>query len=313
MPTVDTVTGPLQASQLGRVLMHEHVTLGTTGLRDNYPDLLVPRAEVEDICVAKLTRLKEAGVSTLVDHTTFDIGRDAELLARVSQRSGVQIVAATGVWITAPRWFQKRGADEIAALFIGDLTAGIGHTGIKAGIIKCALDKAGLEPALEQILRASARAHIATGGRISTHTWAAGRSGDIQQRIFAEEGADLGQVLIGHCGDTEDYGYLRGLLEKGSYIGMDRFGIQETLSDERRSAVVATLCRDGFAERMMLSQDANSWSDRDAGLAVSETRSNWHYHNVLDNILPMLRRMGVTDEQIDVMMCGNPRRFFGGA
>ncbi|WGF88101.1 phosphotriesterase family protein [Marinivivus vitaminiproducens] len=310
MVKVQLVTGPVEAQSLGRVLMHEHVALATVGLRENYPFLLSSRAEIVDRCVHRIGIVKAAGFDTIVDHTTFDLGRDPALLEEVSRRTGVNIVAATGIWISPPRWFQKRDADEIAQLFIGDLTTGIADTGIRAGVIKCALDRAGLMPAQEQILRAAARAHHATGAPISTHTWAEGRSGESQQRIFAEEGVDLGAVLIGHCGDTEDVGYLRRLLLKGSFIGMDRFGIEDYLSDERRAAVVAALCAEGFANQLMLSQDANSWSDRDLGLPIDPRRRHWHYLNLAERIIPMLRKLGVPSQQIDQMLIDNPRLLF---
>jgi phosphotriesterase-related protein len=105
------------------------------------------------------------------------------------------------------------------------ITQGIGTSGVKAAIIKCATDTAGVTPVIETILRASARAQKATGVPISTHTWAAGRTGLAQQAIFAQEGVDLRRVIIGHSGDSEDLDYLRGLMERGSTIGMDRFGL----------------------------------------------------------------------------------------
>ncbi len=312
MAQVITVTGPMDAADLGRVLSHEHVVLGTNGLRTNYPDLLPDLQEIEEICVEKLSRVKAEGWDTLIDHTTFDIGRDVALLKRISERSGVRIVAATGIWMLAPRWFQKRPADQMVPLFTGDIQDGVAHTGIRAGIIKCALDRAGLEKPLEQILRACARAHIQTGVPISTHTFAEGRSGDIQQDIFAEEGVDLKRVLIGHSGDTENLDYLRGLMERGSFIGMDRFGIESTLSDDRRCAVVAKLAAEGYAQQMMLSHDSNSWSDRDLGTTPDPARKHWHYFNMTARILPRLRELGVSDEQIDQMTGSNVQRLFGG-
>lgn len=310
MAMVQTVTGPVAPSELGRVLSHEHVTLGTLGLRENYPGLLPQREEIIDICVEKLSRLKSLGYDTLMDHTTFDIGRDAGLLAEVSRRSGLKIVAATGIWISPPRWFQKRDATEMVPLFVRDLSVGIAETGIRAGLIKCALDTAGMTPPLEQILRACARAQLRTRVPISTHTYAAGRSGEIQLDIFLEEGVAPSNILIGHSGDTEDLDYLRGLMDRGAFIGMDRFGIESTLSDKARAAVVAKLCSEGYSGQMLLSQDANSWSDRDIGLRREPARKNWHYFNLHENVLPRLRKLGVSEGQIGQLTGGNARALF---
>ena len=95
---------------------------------------------------------------------------------------------------------------------------------------------------------------------ISTHTHAASQQGLAQQHIFTEEGTDLSRVVIGHSGDTEDLAYLDALMAAGSYIGMDRFGIDSYLSLEQRVNVVASLCERGRADRMLLSQDASSTS-----------------------------------------------------
>src|SRR5262249_14357319 len=158
-------------------------------------------------------------------------------------------------------YFTTHAVDEVAALFVRDITQGIGAGGAKAAIIKCATDTAGVTPVIEKILRASARAQKATGVPISTHTWAAGRSGEAQQAIFAQEGVDLRRVIIGHSGDSEDLSYLRGLMERGSTIGMDRFGLENFLPSAKRVEVVARLCAEGYASRMVLSHDANCWSD----------------------------------------------------
>ena len=124
------------------------------------------------------------------------------------------------------------GPEIMTDMFVGDITEGIAGTGIKAAILKCATDEPGVTPGVERVLRAVAQAHRQTGVPISTHTHAATRRGLEQQRIFAEEGVDLSRVVIGHCGDTTDIGYLEELIGNGSYIGMDRFGL-DTLPDHR--------------------------------------------------------------------------------
>lgn len=305
MGIVQTVTGPVQAADLGVVLSHEHVQLNTLGLRETYPDATVPRREVVEICVATLTRLKQSGVDTLVDHTTFEVGRDMDLLKEASERSGLKIVASTGIIVQIPRWFHKHPVDDIAALFIKELRSGMEGSGLRTGIIKCALDKGGLPDPTERVLRACARAHVATGIPISTHSWAGGHTGDVLQTLFREEGVDLTKVVIGHCGDTEDLDYLRRLIAAGSYLGMDRFGCEDYLPDARRIAVVVQLCAEGFADRLMLSHDANCWSDRDINLPEDKLRANWNHFHLHKTILPALRAGGVTAEQVGLMTGGN--------
>lgn len=304
---ISTVTGPISPLDLGVTLMHEHVLVLSVGLREAYPQTF-PRARIVESCVEELTALRETGVRTLVDHSPYDLGRDVELLAEVSTASGVRIVCCTGVWTSPQRYFHERDPAEAAELFIGDVRDGIGGTGIRAGIIKCATEREGLTAPVERVLRACAIAHRATGVPISTHSNAQARTGELQQQVFAEEGVDLSRVIIGHSGDTEDLDYLRGLMGNGSVIGMDRFGVEEILTDDRRMEVVATLCAEGYATQILISQDANCWNDRTSAAELARRRPHHHHRHIMQDIVPGLQQRGVAEDQIQTMLVRNPRR-----
>jgi len=309
MTTVQTARGPVDTTQLGPTLMHEHVVTRSPGVQENWPHLW-DRNSILDIAERKLAELHRRGIRSLVDLTTVDLGRDIDLIAAVARRTQVHIVVATGVWWMPQRYFSAHGVDAVADLFIRDITQGIATSGVKAAIIKCATDTAGVTPVIDNVLRASARAQKATGVPISTHTWAAGRTGELQQAIFAQEGVDLSRVIIGHSGDSEDLGYLRGLMERGSTIGMDRFGLENFLPTSKRVEVVAKLCAEGYAAKMVLSHDANCWTDMLSEEGKRKTRPLWHYNHISDDILPALRKAGVSDDQIDQMLVHNPRAIF---
>src|SRR5262249_27767830 len=286
-----------------------HIVTRSPGVQENWPHLW-DRAAILTIAERKMTDLHARGIRTIVDLTTVDLGRDIDLILQVGRRSRVHVIVATGVgWMPQP-YFGAHGIDHVAELFVRDITQGIGTSGVKAAIIKCATDTAGVTPVIESVLRASARAQKATGVPISTHTWAAGRTGEAQQASFAQEGVDLRRVIIGHSGDSEDLGYLRGLMERGSTIGMDRFGLDNFLSTEKRVEVLARLCAEGYAGKMVLSHDANCWTDMLSEEAKRRTRPRWHYTHISDDILPALRKAGVTEDQIDQMLVRNPRAIF---
>jgi phosphotriesterase-related protein len=309
MTTVETALGPVPTSELGPTLMHEHIVTRSPGVHENWPHLF-DRPAILQLAERKLTDLHARGIRTLVDLTTVDLGRDIDLIVDVARRSRVHVIVATGVWWMPQRYFSSHGVDEVAALFVRDITQGIGTSGVKAAIIKCATDTAGVTPVIENILRASARAQTATGVPISTHTWAAGRSGEAQQAIFAQEGVDLRRVIIGHSGDSDDLGYLRGLMERGSTIGMDRFGLDNYLPTDKRVEVLARLCAEGYASRMVLSHDANCWTDMMSEEHKQRTRPRWRYTHISDDILPALRKAGVSEDHIDQMLVRNPRAIF---
>ncbi len=307
--TVETARGPIATAELGPTLMHEHIVTRSPGVQENWPHLW-DRNGILAIAEKKMADLASRGIRTIVDLTTVDLGRDINLIVDVAKRSKVNVIVATGVWWMPQRYFSGHGIDHVADLFVKDITEGIGGSGVKAAIIKCATDTAGVTPVIENILRASARAQKKTGVPISTHTWAAGRVGETQQAIFAQEGVDLRRVIIGHSGDSDDLKYLRGLMERGSTIGMDRFGLDNFLPTEKRVEVLARLCAEGYAPKMVLSHDANCWTDMLSEEAKKRTRPHWHYTHISDDILPALRKAGVTDDQIDQMLVRNPRAIF---
>src|SRR5438477_12290097 len=309
MATVETALGPVSTTELGPTLMHEHVVTRSPGVQENWPHLW-DRNAILALAEQKMADLYRRGIRALVDLTTVDLGRDIDLIVGVARRSRVHVIVATGVWWMPQRYFSAHGVDAVAELFIRDITQGIGTSGVKAAIIKCATDTAGVTPVIENILRASARAQQATGVPISTHTWAAGRSGEAQQAIFAQEGVDLRRVVIGHSGDSDYLGYLRGLMERVSTIGMDRFGLEQFLPTAKRVEVLARLSAEGYAGRMVLSHDANCWTDMLSEEAKRRTRPQWNYNHIPDDILPALRKAGVKDDQIDQMLVRNPRAIF---
>jgi phosphotriesterase-related protein len=306
MPTVETALGAVATTDLGPTLMHEHIVTRSPGVQENWPHLW-DRDAILAIAERKMADLHSRGIRTIVDLTTVDLGRDIDLIAAVARRSRVRVIVATGVWWMPQRYFSSHGIDEVAELFIRDITVGIGASGVKAAIIKCATDTAGVTPVIDNILRASARAQKATGVPSSTHTWAAGRTGEAQQAIFAQEGVDLRRVVIGHSGDSDDLGYLRGLMERGSTIGMDRFGLDHFLPTAKRVEVLARLCAEGYAGKMVLSHDANCWTDMLTEDDKRRIRPLWHYNHISDDILPALRTAGVKDDQIEQMLVRNPQ------
>ena len=310
-PYVETATGPISTSDLGFTLMHEHIFVLSEGVPANFPSVWDAEAKKKE-AVEVLRRLKDRGVSTLLDATVLGSGRNVPLVQQVARESGLQVIVATGLYTydELPYYFQARSVDHMADLFVQDITEGVQGTSARAAVLKCATDHAGVTPGVEKVLRAVAKAHRRTGVPITTHTEAKSQQGLAQQDVFESEGVDLSRVIIGHSGDTEDMDYLTKLLKRGSYIGMDRFGLDIYLPTDKRVAVVARLCEMGYAERMVLSHDAAVYMDSLTPEAQQALGANWNYFHILDNVLPALRQAGVSEEQIRLMTVENPRRIF---
>lgn len=318
MAQVETVKGEMATNDLGPTLMHEHVFVLSCELQRNY-DLGWNEEDQVAAAVTRLNELSSRGIKTIVDLTVVGLGRDIRRVARIAAETDINIIVATGLYTynDIPHYFHFRGPgtpldgpEPMVDMFVGDIATGIAGTGIKAGILKCATDAEGVTPGVERVLRAVAQAHRLTGVPISTHTHAQSRRGLEQQRIFAEEGVDLSRVVIGHSGDTTDLDYLEEVISQGSYIGMDRFGVDTILSFEDRVKVVADMCTRGHADRMVLSHDASCHIDWLSDPIVSEIMPRWHFTHISDDVIPALLALGVTESQINQMLIDNPRAIF---
>ncbi|MDH4148519.1 MAG: phosphotriesterase-related protein [Acidimicrobiia bacterium] len=308
MATIETARGAIDSEALGRTLMHEHVFIVHAEVEQNYDTGFDEDAEVAN-AIARMDELKAAGIDTIVDLTVLGLGRHIPRLLRVASQTELNIVFATGVYTFDEVPFHHRfnDPDSMAELFVQDLTEGVRHTDARAGILKCATDEKGVTPGVEKVLRGVARAQVQTGAPISTHTHAGTRRGLEQQRIFAEEGVDLGRVVIGHSGDTIEFDYLEALVAAGSYLGMDRFGLNWPINFERRVHAVAEMCARGYAERLVLSHDTSCYIDQMApGLVEKLQKRGWNYTHISKDVIPALQAAGVTDAQLHQMLVDNP-------
>jgi phosphotriesterase-related protein len=298
--------------------MHEHVFILSPDITANYPEVWGDEAKREDDAIRRLNELKSRGVDSIVDLTVIGMGRYIPRIERVAAATDLNIVVATGVYTynDVPMYFHFTGpggalgdGEPMVDMFVRDIEHGIADTGVKAAILKCATDEPGVTPGVERVLRAVAKAHRLTGVPISTHTHAATRRGLEQQRIFADEGVDLTRVVIGHSGDTTDLDYLEELIGNGSYIGMDRFGVDVFLPFEDRVNTVARMCERGHANKMVLSHDAACFMDW-VPEQLLPALPNWHYLHIHNDVIPALKERGVTDEQLTTMLVDNPRDIF---
>jgi phosphotriesterase-related protein len=321
MSDVQTVRGPVDTGALGKVLMHEHVFVLGTEMRENYanyPNTWDEDARVAD-AVAKLTELASRGIDTIVDPTVIGLGRYLPRIQQINAQVDINIIVATGIYTynDVPFQFHFTGpgllfdiAEPMVELFIQDIREGIAGTGVKAAFLKCAIEHPGLTPGVERVMRAVGQAQVETGVPITVHTSPGTQSGLVAQKVLAEEGVDLSKVVIGHSGDSTDLDYLCALADAGSLLGMDRFGLDVLLPFEERVNTVAELARRGYAEKMVLAHDAScfiDWFDADA---KEQAVPNWNYTHISDDVLPALLERGVTGEQITTMLVDNPRRYF---
>lgn len=318
---VQTVLGPIPGDRMGFTAPHEHVLASSTSFLRLWPEYLGGRSRIATIAVERMKSAKAAGIDTIVDCTTADLGRDVRLLQEVSRRSGVHIVAATGHWLTPTPSFEARTADELADFFTLEIERGIEDTGIKPGVIKAACEGDAMTQFQENVFKAAARASKRTGVPVTTHSDARHRGGEQQAAIFEQEGLEPQRVCIGHSDESADFDYLLGLARRGYTLGFDHLfyglasmgaGANSIPTWQDRAAMIKKLIDAGLNARIFLANDwmfALTISPTGTLDVLTERNPAGNLFNIR-NTIPHLRQIGVTNEQIRMITVVNPQAFF---
>jgi phosphotriesterase-related protein len=307
MAHVQTVLGPIEPDSLGVTLPHEHtqIALWHVPARWDYWQL----TRDERVILEELEAFRAAGGSALVDLTPPGVGRDPDWLAGIARGSGLHIVMGCG-WYREAYYppearIDRRSVDDLADELVREATEGVGATGIRPGIIgEIGTDKPWVSAREERVHRAAARASRRTGLAITTHG-VLSVVGLAQLRIFEEEGADAGRIVVGHADSFPVLEHHLAIIERGACVEFDFLGMSFTAVERHGEARVVELLCDllarGHAERILLSQDVCN----DAQL---QRYGGNGYAYLATTFLPRLRTAGVSDAEIETMTVANPRR-----
>lgn len=321
---INSVLGPISPDRLGVTLIHEHFYFAYPGW---FADATIAPYDREAALQAGLkacAAAKAVGIQTIVDPTPNDTGgRDPLLYRELSENTGVNIICTTGLYTegegSAAYWKTRVpfGADisqMILEMMIKEITEGIGTTGVKAGALKV-----GSSPVMTDYEKAVHKAAVmtqkATGVPIITHT--EGPTGGVEQAEFLlSQGANPKKVMIGHVTNSKEIDYHRAILKRGVSIGFDRLGVAALFNVPDNLSVqnIAILCQEGFIHKIMLSHDTvNYWLGRPiVNKDAASLFNDWRIDHVSQDIIPMLKERGVTDEQVKTVMVDNPKHLFTG-
>jgi phosphotriesterase-related protein len=305
---VQTVLGPVDADQLGFVLPHEHLVAGHTGWHLDIAERR-SRDELVAICVADVEAAKQAGVGTIIDVGPADLGRDVAVQQEVSRRTGVHVLCATGLYSRrVTPYFANRTPDELAELFVHELTVGIGSTGARAALVKVAVEAAEPTPYERRALEAAALAHEQTGAPVMCHAEPGATL--VAARLLRELGVAGNKLVVAHAESATDLADLLEVVEDlGAYVGFDRFGLGAYGRDDVRVALVGALCAMGLAHRVLLSHDHVSLMLGREGeriVALAAASPDHVLTHVPTRVVPALAAAGVTADQLTRMTVGNP-------
>ena len=303
--SIQTVRGLIRPDQLGVTLPHEHLydQLWEIAGRNDYAGQL----DDDELVCDEVLAFRKAGGQSIVECTVRGIGRSPERLVRVSDRTAVHIVMGCG-WYREPYYppgdlIDRRSVDDLASEIIFEIESGVAESGIHPGIIgEVGTDKSWVSAQEERVHRAAARAHLATGLALTTHS--IGKPvGLMELNIFEDEGVDPRRVIIGHCDHPFclSLEYHREILKRGAFVQFDTVGNKASELEERAFQLLLKHLEAGFADQLMLSQDV---------CKVQHFRclGGNGFTYVLETFLPKLRKAGVSDDLIQKMIVENPKR-----
>lgn len=345
MATLNTVLGPIDASQIGHTMSHVHLTIDLTcwhlppesgperGLSEGRITLrnlgAVRRNAMRvrdnllqddlELAIREAADYRFAGGQTVINCDLPGIGRDVAALKRIARATGVNVVASTGWYVqrSHPPEVARKRVEELAEIMIKEITIGIGNTGVKAGNIgEIALSgrtREPFQPDEEKVLRAAARAQRETGASLTIHPNFPGDHWDTYIDLLEHEGANLERCYMSHLGLYPNPEVATRILKRGvGFVSFDQLGHEELFgnpaapglgysTDKEEVRCVLELLNAGYADRVLLSAEV-------AMKTCYKEFGGWGYAHVHDNIIPWLRSLGASAEDIEMIMAGNPRR-----
>jgi predicted metal-dependent phosphotriesterase family hydrolase len=301
--TIQTVRGEIPADAFGLTLPHEHIMCDFIGAAETGKHRYNPD-EVVEVIQPYLQAIRDLGVQSFVDCTPMFIGRDAEVLLRLSEATGLNIVTNTGLYKAPflPEYAFDASADELAEIWIKEAEEGLDGTKIKPGFIKIAVNPGSLVPVQQKIVRAAARTHHATGLTIASHT-AHGIAALETIDILEAEKVSPDNFIVVHTDSEPEHDYHLQIAKRGAWVEYDAVGRKPP---EQHLEWVASMLDAGYEDQLLLSMDAGWYS-------VGEERGGdvMPYTYLIEEFIPRMQEAGIADETIHKLTAINPARAFG--
>jgi phosphotriesterase-related protein len=300
---VQTVLGPVAPGDLGFTLPHEHTKCSLWWIENrwDYWELIGDEPRINE----ELATYRALGGGTLVDVTPVGIGRDLARLARLSQATGLHIVAGAGwyrqAYYPAEARIDRRSIDDLADEIVQEFVDGP----VRPGIIgEIGTDKPWVTAQEERVFRAAARAALRTGASVTTHA-VQSDVGLAQLAILEEEGLDPARIVIGHCDSHPRIEHWREIVRRGAHVEADFLGMSfttlERAGEPKVLELITTLLNEGFEKQILLSQDVC----HDSQLASYGGNG---YTYLQKSFLPRLAAAGVNATTIKTITVENPAR-----
>ena len=311
-PYLMTVTGKINAADIGMMLPHEHITTDFAGAET----VVQPQYRQEDafrLILPFLQQLKQQGVTILAECTPNYLGRDVALLARLSKASGVHIVTNTGYYAAVdekflPKHFYNETENQIADRWLNEWNNGIDNTGIKPGFIKLGVGKGPLKVTEHKLIRAAAMTHLSSGLKVAIHSGDGAAAMEEHELLLAAGVAPEGHIVV-HAQNDADGKAQSALATKGTWISLD--GIKDTANSiPRYVETLQRMKKENLLHRVLISHDdgwgVNKKEDGSIALDLFGDKSAQPYSGIFRRLKPELLLKGFTEEDFQLLMKKNP-------
>lgn len=300
-----TVNGWLNANKAGFTLTHEHILVDFIGA-DKIDPSRYNADEVFRLALPKLLEVKEKGCKTLMECTPAYLGRDVQLLKRLSTASGLNILTNTGYYGAAgekylPAHTYTETAEQLAARWINEWKNGIDSSGIKPGFIKSGVDKYPLSTVQQKIVEAAAITHLATGLTIGIHT-GDGLAAMDELRIIRSKAVDAKAWIWIHAQNEKNRAFHIRAAKAGGWVSFD--GVSNE-SIANCLAFLKDMKSENLLDHILLSHDAGWYH-------VGEPNGgNYQGYTVItDKLIPVMKENGFTEKEIQQIFFINPAKAF---
>lgn len=313
MGAIRTVTGEVQAPVRGNILMHEHLTIKLPGSSVDRKADKDRDHEIKRMSEHFRRLHDEFAIDIVVDAGPHDLGRDVEFCASVSEHSGVRIVACTGFFTSTAgilRYWREQSDEAIENFMRGEILEGVFPSGLRCGCIKVASSNYGFTRDELRIFQAAGRVTNDLDVPIITHTdpdWQV-NVGSLQVQVLKDAGASPERIAIGHVDGTSNVEWLKAICDTGAFVAIDTFGIDD--QDDRRIELAIALVEAGYERHILFSHDAVGVWYEPRGVRPRPNRETGFAHIHLD-VLPKLRKAGLSQKQFDSILSANPARLLG--
>ena len=286
----------------GYTLMHEHIFIDLSGIKK----LDDCRLDCKNETIEEFKKLYENGVRNITEVTNIGMGRDVNYIKEVSEKSGINVICATGFYKEPfyPEFVYEKNEKELSEIMKNDILKGIDGTDIKAGIIgEIGSSKDIITETELKVFKSAIIAHLETGVPITTHT-SLGTMGHEQVKLFKEYKVNTDKIVIGHVDLSGNVEYILEMLYNGVYVEFDTIGKNNYLADDIRIEMLKEIEKRELIDRVFLSMDITRKSNM-------EYKGGIGYNYIFNVFIPKLKEAGIKENSIEKMLKINLQNFYG--